>query len=167
MDEQLRSYLNDHLAGAAGAIRLVQSLADAQDDPAEAGFYRELKAKIERDRELLKGLLEKLGHADSGLRQVAGRLAAQVGKLKLWWEGLAPGELGTFETLEILVLGIQGKRVLWTALAQIAPRIPEWAGVSFADLEAEAIAQRDAVESRRMAAGVDALLSPERRAAKG
>lgn len=37
--------------------------------------------------------------------------------------------------------------------------MPEWEGVNFADLELEAISQRDSVEERRLEAGRDALLS--------
>lgn len=65
--------------------------------------------------------------------------------------------------MEVLALGIQGKRLLWVMMAELAPFISEWGGVDFAGLELEAIAQRDAVEKRRVEAGVDALLEVARR----
>jgi len=164
MDSNLERYLNDHLAGSAGAVDLIQTLADHSEDPAHASFFIGLKAKVEEDRALLKGLLEKLGQSSSTMLQAAGNLTAKAGRLKLLWEGLEPGRLGTFEAMEMLTLGIQGKRLLWLILAEIAPWVPEWEGVDFAELELEAIAQRDAVEERRIEAGLDALLDPERRA---
>lgn len=164
MDEELKRYLNDHLAGAAGAIGLIESLADAQSNAEEEQFYRQLGDRIEADRRVLKMLLEKLGHTESRLHRAAGSLSAQAGKLKLWWEGLTPGELGAFEALEILMLGIQGKRALWSVLGGIASRLPEWEGIDFTQLQNDARVQSDAVESRRKKAGADALLSPRRRA---
>jgi hypothetical protein len=66
------------------------------------------------------------------------------------WEGFEPGELGLFEALEMLALGVQGKRLLWVALREIAPAYPAWKDVNFADLELEAIRQRDGVEAWRI-----------------
>ena len=162
MDSNLERYLNDHLAGSSGAINLIASLATASDDPTQSQFFRELEAKVEKDRELLKSLLQKIGQCDSGILQVAGSLTEKAGRLKLMWEGLGPGRLGMFEALEMLCLGIQGKRLLWRLLARVSGQIPEWTEVDFAALEGEAAAQRDAVEEYRMQAGVDALIDGER-----
>lgn len=71
-------------------------------------------------------------------------------------------ELGTFETLETLALGIMGKAKLWQAL-QIAASIDRrLAGLDFARLEQRAIAQHDAVEAyrRRLATVVFAPEQP-------
>lgn len=163
MDSNLERYLNDHLAGSSGAVDLIARLAEASDDPAQSDFFCELRIKVETDRELLKSLLEKIGQRDSGLLQVAGSLTEKAGRLKLLWEGLEPGKLGIFEALEMLCLGIQGKRLLWLVLGRIAPWIPEWSEIDFAALEAEAIDQRDSVEEYRLQAGIDALIHGERR----
>jgi len=164
MDSDLQRYLNDHLAGSAGAVDLIQTLADTSEDPGDESFFTELKAKVEEDRTLLKNLIEKLGHSSSALLEAAGNLTGKAGRLKLKWEGLEPGRLGRFEAMEMLSLGIQGKRLLWLMLAELAPWIPEWSEINFGDLELEAIAQRDAVEARRIEAGLDGLIDAERRA---
>ena len=57
----------------------------------------------------------------------------------------------------MLAIGIQGKRLLWVMLGEIAPQFPSWRDIHFADLELAAIQQRDAVEVRRLAAGRDAF----------
>ncbi len=58
----------------------------------------------------------------------------------------------------MLAIGIQGKRLLWVMLGEIAPQVPGWRGIRFADLESAAIQQRDAVELRRLAADRDAFI---------
>lgn len=166
MDSNLARYLNDHLAGSSGAVDLIGTLAEAADDPQEADFFHSLRVMVEEDRDLLKGLLEKIGHTDSGILQAAGNLTAKAGRLKLMWEGLEPGELGMLEALEMLCLGIQGKRLLWEMLAGLRPWVPEWSDVDFAALALEAITQRDAVEEYRIQAGIDALIEGERRNAR-
>lgn len=163
MDSNLERYLNDHLAGSSGAVDLIGALADAADDPGQSAFLRKLKADVENDRIILKSLLEKIGQSDSKILQVAGSLTEKAGRLKLKWEGLQPGRLGMFEAFEMLALGIQGKRLLWIALAAVAPWIPEWSGIDFAALELEAIKQRDEVEEYRVQAGMDALVDAGRR----
>jgi hypothetical protein len=163
MDSSLHRYLNDHLAGSAVAIELIEAISQAQVDPEETQFFTKLQAEVERDRELLIRLIERLGQNESGLRQAAGAISAKASRLKLWWEGLELGELGLFEALEVLTLGIQGKRALWALLAEIAPWLPEWRGVAFAEFEMAALSQRDAVEIRRIEAGKDALIESERK----
>jgi hypothetical protein len=165
MDHDLQRYLNDHLAGSAGAVRLIDHLAAHQDDPAETEFFQSLKAKVEADREQLRDLLTRAGLKESAALQVAGKVTAGVSNLKLRWEGLEPGELGMLEALEMLTLGIQGKRQLWVMLADLSPAFPEWQDIPFADLELAAIRQRDEVEARRLRHGRESLIDAERRTA--
>ncbi|MFT4176829.1 MAG: hypothetical protein QM627_09245 [Luteolibacter sp.] len=162
MNSHLERYLNDHLAGSSGAVDLIAKLAEASDDPAQSDFFRELGLKVESDREFLKSLLKKIGQRDSAILQIAGSLTEKAGRLKLLWEGLEPGKLGMFEALEMLCLGIQGKRLLWRVLGKISPRIPEWSEIDFTALELEAVRQRDAVEAYRVQAGISALVDGER-----
>ena len=89
---------------------------------------------------------------------MAGNITAKAGRLKLAWEGLDLGNLGAFEALEILALGIQGTRILWAMLELISPSVPEWNALDFASLERAAVSQRDLVEERRLKAGLAALL---------
>ena len=164
MDNELLRYLNDHLAGSAGAIGLIKKLADSAEDPEEAAYFTELEKKVEADRTLLKGLIDGLGHSSSTVLETAGSITGAASRLKLLWEGMEAGRLGRFEGLEILSLGIQGKRLLWLMLAELAPFVPEWRDIGFADLELDAIAQRDALERCRIQAGAAALLDEKRRA---
>ena len=157
MNDRLERYLNDHLAGSHSAVTVIKDLAERQEDPADARFFRDLGKAVEEDQKLLAALLESAGMKESSFQKAAGKVTAQAGRLKLRWEGMEPGELGTFEALEMLALGIQGKRILWIMLTEIAPLFPEWSGMDFRALERSAREQRDAVEKRRIAAGREAL----------
>ena len=99
MDSNLERYLNDHLAGSSGAVDLIAAIAKASDHPLQSAFFHDLREKVEEDREILKGLLAKIGQSDSKLLQVAGGLTEKAGRLKLLWEGFEPGKLGMFEAL--------------------------------------------------------------------
>jgi len=142
----IATYLNNHLAGAAAALSLLQKLTDSQKVPEDRRFYTSLLAEITRDKESLEDLLKRLGEDTGTMRQ-----------LGLVGEGLDPGDLGLFEALEILVIGISGKCLLWKILSAVSADYPAWSGVDFPALEARAIDQRALVETRRMQAGAEAL----------
>ena len=166
MDQELTRYINDHLAGSSGALLLVDQLAEKHHDSEAKEFFIRLKGKIQEDRAMLESLLQRIERRPSALMKAAGGVAARVGGLKLMWEKVEPGELGMFEALEMLALGIQGKRILWCAIEEIRPWFPEWEGIDFASLELEAIKQRDGVEEWRLQAALGSLVSAERRAMK-
>jgi len=164
MNQELERYLNDHLAGASGAILMIGHLVETLEKPQAVDFFRKLKTDVEGDRRLLEQLLATAGGKSSEVLKSTGRLTFRLGFLKLLWEGFKPGELGVFEALEMLSLGVQGKRLLWVTLQDVAGWYPEWEKFNFADLESEAIRQRDGVEFWRIESARDTFVSSERRA---
>ncbi len=164
MDANLERYLNDHLAGSSGAVLIIQNLADSQNSPEPRDYFLKLKSEVEEDRKLLEKLLKSAGLKPSDTLKAAGKVAGGIGMMKMWWEGFGPGELGMFEALEALALGIQGKRLLWLALNEISPWFPEWREFDFVKLELDAIEQRDGVERWRLETARESLASSERRA---
>lgn len=167
MERDLERYLNDHLVGSSGAILMIQHFIDTMEIAEAREFFADLKTSVEADRALLEKLLSSAGMSSSGFLNVAGDLTARIGFFKLRWEGFKPGHLGLFEGLEMIALGIQGKRLLWLALKEVACWFPEWKDVDFAKLELEAITQRDGVELWRIESTRDIFPSAERRAALG
>jgi hypothetical protein len=167
MDQELERYLNDHLAGSSGALLLIDEIAEKSDHPDARIFFHKLRKKVEADRALLGELQKAIDKEPSAILKAAGNIAARMGGLKLMWEGIEPGSLGMFEALEMLALGVQGKRLLWRVLQEIQPWFPEWSGYDFADLELEAIRQRDEVEAWRIKAARESLISEERRQPQG
>lgn len=165
MDQELQRYLNDHLAGASGAVVLIQHFVDTMDESEARDYFMQLKGKVESDIALLEDLLTSAGMQTSGVHKAAGNVTVRVGYLKLLWEGFEPGGLGLLEGLELLALGVQGKRLLWVSLNGVAHWFPEWKDVDFSKLEREAVEQRDGVEFWRFEAAKDVLVRMERRAA--
>jgi hypothetical protein len=165
MNHNLERYLNDHLAGSAGALLMIDHLIQTTEVEESRQFFKDLHHHVEEDQKLLELLIELAAMHVSGTLKATGHVAARVGMLKLKWEGFEPGELGLFEALEMLSIGIHGKRQLWVMIQQISPWFPEWHHIDFIRLEWEASMQHDAVEEWRIKAGIDALPDLERRTA--
>jgi hypothetical protein len=163
MTSELQRYLNDHLAGSEGAILLLTDLIERAEDTTEKRFFVELKAHVEHDRVILANVLQAAEMDTEKAVKAAGKLTAKAGRMKLLREGMQPGELGRFEACEMLALGIQGKRLLWRVLAEIAPFHLGWHAFDFHALERDAERQRDAVKEERMKAArlVFAIETPE------
>ena len=65
-------------------------------------------------------------------------------------EGDGPDSLGFVLTLEGLIMGIAGKKLLWRALA--AAKLPQLNGYDFEELQCQAEQQIDRIEAERMRA---------------
>lgn len=155
MNKGLQNYLNDHLAGSEGAIKLVDHLIKATDGEPGNAFFKGLRRTIKDDQERLGELMDAVGVKQSALLKIAGNVTGGASRLKLRWE---KEQLGIFEALEMLALGIQGKRLLWRILDEISPHFPQWKNFDFIQLERDAVVQRDAVENLRRETGRDALV---------
>jgi hypothetical protein len=148
MSDPLSTYLNDHLAGAAHAIDLVEFMRDRYEGEEIGQFAAWLLADIESDREVLRELAERSGVGVSEVKELAGWLGEKVSRLKLRHD--ANDGLGLFEALEFLEVGIHGKLELWRALAVVAPTNPRLSGIDFEHLANRAEKQRAEVERKRL-----------------
>jgi hypothetical protein len=117
MNESLITYVQDHLAGARFAIELIEDLRAQRDDADLAKFAGHLLSQVEADRQTLEDLL-KTASADepSALKEAASTLAQKASRLKLSMSE----PFGRFEAVEILSLGVLGKRALWAALQAVS-----------------------------------------------
>jgi len=156
-NDPLATYLQDHLAGSAGAIELLEVLRDHHAGKPLGTFAESLLTEVKADREVLQALAERVGAGSNVLQEATAWLGEKVTRLKLGH--LAESELGTFEALEALALGILGKLALWRALAVIAATEPRLQGMDFDSLASRAVAQQAAVEQRRLEAARSALLA--------
>jgi hypothetical protein len=89
------------------------------------------------------------------LKEFTAWLAERASRMKLG-EGAA-GEFGTFEALEFLALGIQGKLRLWHALQVAAASDARLSNCDFKLLIGRAEEQYAKVEERRLAVASTAL----------
>jgi hypothetical protein len=84
-------------------------------------------------------------------------MAQKFSQVKIRLSGEKRGELGLVEALEILVLGITGKQLLWRALSASLGDSPLLRGIDLSRLEERAIDQLERVESRRLEAARQAF----------
>jgi hypothetical protein len=148
MSDSLAIYLHDHYAGSHFAIELLDSIHDQYSAEPLGDFARRISEEIEQDRHVLRHLIETAGKSHLDAAEVLGWFSEKVSQLKMRRDH--SGGLGTFEALEMLTLGIQGKIGLWTALPEIRkvdPRIPD---LDFATLLARAQTQYNQVEEQRL-----------------
>jgi len=156
MSEPLATYLEDHAAGAAAAVELLEAMRDHHRGEELGRFADEILSEVKQDQGTLKDLLERVKPGGSkSLKEAVSWLAEKMSRLKLG--RLASGELGTLEALETLSLGILGKRALWSALAQVAELDPRLTETDFSALVQRAEAQHARVEEKRLGTAIGAL----------
>jgi hypothetical protein len=148
--EELTKYLNDHLAGAVGALELLDRLIDACEGKPLANFFQKLRADIHEDQEQLKELIQKLGVEESAVRKAGAWIAEKLSRAKIGLGESSDGETGLFLALEALILGITGKRSLWRALRAASQNVPQLARLDYTGLEKRAIEQCERVEAKRL-----------------
>jgi hypothetical protein len=150
----LDTYLNDHLAGATlGADLARQLVGRVQGAPMDR-----IAQEIEEDRQTLTELMDRLGATKNPVKQATAWLAEKASRVKLM--GIAPGTseaLATFLAVEALCLGVEGKKELWIALKEVQAEHPGLGAFDLDTLIQRAGAQREALETDRLAAARRAL----------
>ncbi len=117
MGELIAIYLNDHLAGATLGVELARRLRGSNEDDPEFGpALAEVCAEIEADRETLKAVMDQLGVGQSRLKPLAAVFGERLGRLKLNGRLWGYSPLSRLDELELLQIGVAGKRRLWRAL---------------------------------------------------
>jgi hypothetical protein len=157
MSDSLATYLHDHLAGSAFAIDLVESLRDHYAGDALGEFASDLLIQIKQDRMALQQLADRIGKGSPDMKEATAWVAEKVTRFKLSHDR-ARG-LGTFQALELLALGIQGKLALWRALIEITARDDRVKQVDLDLLAARAENQHAQVEKQRLMIARTALVS--------
>ena len=156
-DQHVATYLNDHLAGAVVALELLEYLEKAHPGTATARFAAGLRADIAADRQELVDLMGRLHASASAPRKAAAWLAEKMTELKLRVDDPAGGALRCLEVLDAVSVGIEGKRLLWRALAAAAADTPALRGPDYGCLEQRAQEQRQRAEPVRLEAARAAL----------
>ena len=164
--KELSIYLNDHLAGSVMALELVEHLAKNYPDSSLEAFFAELHADISADQDVLRDLLNTFGTKESAVRKAGAWIAEKFGRAKLNLDEHKVTGVGLLEALEALVLGITGKGLLWRALSAASQTTPQLKGPDYADLEQRAVAQRNRVEEKRLAAARKAFREEDSRTAR-
>jgi hypothetical protein len=148
MTDCLAHYLNDHLAGARFALELLERLQTAYSTEPLGELAEKLLADIGQDRDMLQKLADEVGTGGSTWKDATSWLAEKASRLKLQLK--SDSDLGTFEAVETLALGVLGKIKLWQALSAIAASDGRWGQLDFDRLIARAQQQHDALEECRV-----------------
>jgi len=159
-EDPLKTYLEDHLAGAASAVALLSSLRDDHGDEPIGRFASEILGEVEEDRKTLEELALRIADGPHPLKDAAAKVAEKIARLKLSHQTAGP--MGPFESLEFLAIGVWGKRALWRALAAVAPEDPRLSSLDLNLLISRAESQHERIEQRRIEAGKVALSEPRR-----
>ena len=165
VDEFLGIYMNDQLA--LGMLwREVAQRSQRNNRDTELGeALTRVSAGIAEDVETFQSIMHRLGIRMNPVKIGLAVGAERLGRLKL------NGRLGTYSPLsrfielDVLAMGIEGKKLLWTTLrdlADLASRLPD---VDFDNLIDRAERQRADLEPFRVRAGVEAFAAPARKGA--
>jgi hypothetical protein len=153
--KELDSYLNDHLAGSVSALELIGHWAHAQKGEPLGGFFAETEREIKADQDTLRDVMRCLGVEESKMRQAGAWAAEKLGRALLLIAGDEPGSLGLVLTLEGLIMGITGKKLVWRSLT--AANLPQLNGYDFEELQHRAERQIERIEAERMRAVPEAF----------
>jgi hypothetical protein len=148
--KDLDSYLNDHLAGSISALELIAHWADVHKGEPLGSFFVETEREIKADQDTLRDVMRTLDIEESKLRQAGAWAAEKIGRARLIIAGGELGSLGLVLTLEGLIMGVTGKKLLWRALA--AAKSPRLNSYDFEKLQRRAEQQIERIEAERIRA---------------
>jgi len=156
--KHLSRYLNDHLAGSTTLINLLQHLEGTRRGKDMHWFLVTLRGDVLADRVSLEGVMERAQVKKHRHRRATAWLIEKLTRLKLRVDDKGDGALQFLEGLELVEIGIEGKRELWRALAATSERMPFLKGIEFGNLIQRADEQHDRVEALRVETAKAALV---------
>ena len=146
--KDLDSYLNDHLAGSVSALELIAHWAETHKGKRLGTFFVEIEKEIKADQDALRDVMRTLGVEESKMRKAGAWAAEKVGRARMIIAGDEPGSLGLVLTLEGLIMGVTGKKLLWIALAAL--KVPQLNSYNFEQLQRRAERQVGRIEAERI-----------------
>jgi hypothetical protein len=148
MNDPLKVYLHDHLAGSGFAIELLETLEERYPGHETGVFAGRIRQEVQEDRATLEHLIEDVGKSALDLKDASAWLAEKASRAKLQHDD--PKGIGAFEALEMLSLGIMGKLALWQVMPRIAEVDTRVAGRDYEALSVRAREQFTRVEDFRL-----------------
>ncbi|MGH3942896.1 MAG: hypothetical protein ACRDTG_30595 [Pseudonocardiaceae bacterium] len=154
-------YLNDHFAGATGAIELVRRAARSQRGSSAGEVLERLTAEIVNDRVALLDMMIALDIPVQRVKSYVAWAAEKVGRLKLNGYVLSRSPLSLLVELEALRLGVEGKAAAWRTLRGLADDDRRLQAGRLDELLARARQQSDTLEELRVRTA-NAIFKPRR-----
>jgi hypothetical protein len=148
--EDLEIYLRDHYAGGVGALALLEHLIEEHAGDSLGQFFNELRADIAADHDQLLNLMKALGFEESSVRNAGARIAEKFSQAKIGFTTADDSGRRLLQSLETLLLGVTGKKLLWRALDAVKEGSPILARTDFEQLTARANEQAQRIENERL-----------------
>jgi hypothetical protein len=145
----LSIYLNDQLALGIAWREVAKRAARENRGGEHADALARVAIGIAEDVLTFEAIMDRLGIRKSRVKRVGAVAGERLGRLKLNGHVTTYSPLSRFVELDFLAMGIEGKKILWQNLRDLA-RIP---GVDYDALIARADEQRSEIEPARIAAG--------------
>lgn len=160
--DYLKIYLEDHYAGATAGLELARRAAGANSGTAYGDVLERIAREVEEDRDSLRAIMTVLGVGPDRFKVAGAWAGEKAGRLKL--NGHLTGYSPQSRVIEIegLVLGVTGKRCLWTGLRHVAP---QESGLDLEELDRlveRADRQLAELEEQRLKAVSEAVTAAER-----
>lgn len=155
--EMLGIYMNDQLAAGVAWREVARRSAGSNAGTPLGGALEGVASEIAEDVETFEQIMERLGIGRSRVKTSLAIVAERVGRFKLNGSLFSYSPLSRFVELDFLAAGIEGKKILWSNLrdlAGLATRLPD---VDFDRLIERAQRQRAELEPFRAQAGRDAF----------
>ena len=150
-------YLNDHLAAAVAAGELARRAASSNRGSPYGEALERLAVQIDEDRGALREVMADLGVRPDRLKVALGWTGEKAGRLKLNGSLLSYSPLSRVVELEALTLGVEGKLLLWQALADVKPLASRLRDVELDALIRRARSQGRSLRKLRLQAAAEAL----------
>jgi hypothetical protein len=152
-DKYLAIYLNDQLALGIGWRELARRARGQNEGTPLGEALERVAAGIAEDVEAFEGIMERLGIGRDRLKPPLAMVAERLGRLKLNGQLRGYSPLSRFAELDVLAMGIEGKKILWANLRDLADLHRRLPSVDFEGLIERAGRQRAELEPFRVAAG--------------
>jgi hypothetical protein len=156
-DRLLAIYLNDQLALGVAGRELARRAARENAGSEVGSALADAAAAIADDVATLELVMRSLGVRRSRVKPRLATLAERGGRLKLNGSVRRYSPLSRFYELDLLVLGIGAKKVLWATLRDLSAIPQRLPGIDLDELIARADAQLDLLEPWRTQAGLAAF----------
>jgi hypothetical protein len=157
MDDFLGIYLRDQLALGIVWRELARRAERNNQDTDSGAAVARVATGIAEDVQTFESIMRRLNVRPNPAKNAMALVGERLGRLKLNGRLRTYSPLSRFVELEALVMGIEGKKVLWTTLRDVAglgTRLPD---IDFDDLIARADKQRTELEPFRVEAGREAF----------
>jgi len=141
----LIGYLHDQLVASDSSLRLVEHLEEVHRDTLESALFRSLAQQFREEQHVVEALLVDIVAAP------VRPFIPMVRRARTATDSVQPGkDLDLFRGLGLLAAAVQAKRGLWRT-AQVLDSPPAAGRRTFAELEAGAVNQWEAIERLRLA----------------